>query len=119
MNTSFLTGKNVIPVYRIQLPYYDGGSGCVMILDQAVYRTRQAHWLFNAGLTNNFASKVEDSLYSMWDGNKFVHINIHVDNSLVISNNVFFLKHVSQSICSLYEVVWHKNPTQNLEVRIH
>lgn len=124
IKTAFLTGSTDVPVYTIQIPCYDDGSGCIVALDQAVYVTKQAHRRFNDGLKEKFASiglhssEIDDSLYSRWDDGRFVHIHMHVDDGFVVSNDINLLTTVKDSICSLYDVKWHDDPTEHLGVRI-
>lgn len=125
IKTAFLTRSTYLPVYTIQIPRYDDGSGCVVVvLDQAVHGTKQAHRQFNNVLKIKFSSiglhssEIDDSLYSRWDGDHFVHIHIHVDDGFVVSNNIELLASVRQSISALYDVKWHEEPTKHLGVRI-
>lgn len=43
---------------------------------------------------------------------------MHVDDGFVISNNVDLLRSVRESLCALYEIKWHHNPTEHLGVRL-
>lgn len=124
IKTAFLTGASDMPVHTTQMKGFNDGSGDILVLDQAVYGTRQAHRQFNTTLKEKYASiglhssEVDDSLYSRWVGESFIHIHMHVDDGAVISNDVQLLRSVRQSLCKLYEIKWHERPTEHLGVRI-
>lgn len=124
IKTAFLTGTNEMPVHTAQMKGFNDNSGDILVLDQAVYGTRQAHRQFNATLKEKYASiglhssEVDDSLYSRWVGKSFVHIHMHVDDGAVISNDIDLLRSVQKSIHQIYEVKWHAKPTEHLGVRI-
>lgn len=91
--TAFLTGSMDVPVHTVQVRGFEDESHNILLLDQSIYGAKQAHWQFNATLKSNLASigfhstEVDDSLYSRWDGTSFVHIHMHVDDGLVVSNS--------------------------------
>lgn len=91
--TAFLTGSMDVPVHSVQVKGFKDESRDVLLLDQSIYGAKQAHRQFNATLKSKLASigfhsrEVDDSLYSKWDGASFVHIHMHVDDGLVVSNS--------------------------------
>lgn len=82
-----------VPVHSIQVQGFEDESGDILLLDQSIYGAKQAHRQLNVKLKSNLASigfhstEVDDSLYSKWDGKNFVHIHMHVDDGLVVSNS--------------------------------
>lgn len=125
IKTAFLTGDADVPIFTIQLKRYEDGSSNVMLLDQSVYGTKQAHRKFNAGLKERFvtiglhSTKVDDSLYTKRVGSSFVHIHMHVDNGMVFCNDKQMITQVKKEICGLYDVKWDSNPTEHLGIKIH
>lgn len=91
--TAFLTGSMDVPVHTVQVRGFKDESRDTVLLDQSIYGAKQAHQQFNTTLKSKLASigfhstKVDDSLYSRWDGSSFVHIHMHVDDGLVVLNN--------------------------------
>lgn len=122
--TAFLTGSMDVPVHSVQVKGFEDESRDVLLLDQSIYGAKQAHRQFNATLKVNLASigfhstEVDDSLYSKWDGTDFVHIHMHVDDGLVVSNSVELIHKTRTALSTLYDVKWNSNPTEHLGIRI-
>lgn len=64
------------------------------------------------------STKVDDSLYSRWDGSLFVHIHMHVDDGLVVSNSKSLLNAARTDLCNVYDVKWNENPSEHLGIKI-
>lgn len=123
--TAFLTGSMDVPVHSVQVKGFEDQSKDILLLDQSIYGAKQAHRQFNVKLKANLASigfnstEVDDSLYSKWVGKDFVHIHMHVDDGLVISNNPALVKQTRYSLSQLYDVKWNTQPTEHLGIKIH
>lgn len=121
--TAFLTGTMDVPVHTVQVQGFEDQSRDIVLLDQSIYGAKQAHRQFNATLKSKFASigfhstEVDDSLYSKWDNSSFVHIHMHVDDGLVVSNNARLLASAKQDICKVYDVKWNNAPTEHLGIK--
>lgn len=122
--TAFLTGSMDVPVHTVQVRGFEDESKDIVLLDQSIYGAKQAHHQFNATLKSKLASigfhstEVDDSLYSRWDGPSFVHIHMHVDDGLVVSNSTSLLTAARTDLCNMYDVKWNKNPTEHLGIKI-
>lgn len=122
--TAFLTGSMDVPVHTIQVQGFEDQSKDIVLLDQSIYSAKQAHRQFNATLKTKLASiglhstEVDDSLYSRWDGPSFVHIHMHVDDGLVVSNDPKLLQTVRMDLCWLYDVKWNDSPSEHLGIKI-
>lgn len=123
--TAFLTGSMDVPVHSVQVKGFEDESRDILLLDQSIYGAKQAHRQFNIKLKSNLASigfhstEVDDSLYSKWDGSSFVHIHMHVDDGLVVSNDLNMITAVRQNLSELYDVKWNACPTEHLGIKIH
>lgn len=62
--------------------------------------------------------EVNNSLYSKWDGTNFVHIHMHVDDGLVVSNSTALIRETRTSLSELYDVKWNSNPSKHLRIKI-
>lgn len=122
--TAFLTGSMDVPVHSVQVKGFEDQSKDILLLDQSIYGAKQAHRQFNATLKSNLASigfhstKVDDSLYSKWVGDDFIHIHMHVDDGLVISNKPSLIQQTRASLCQLYDVKWNSHPTEHLGIKL-
>lgn len=122
--TAFLTRLMDVPEHSIQVQGFEDQSRDILLLDQSIYGAKQAHRQFNVKLKANLASigfhstEVNDSMYSKWDGEKFVHIHMHVDDGLVVSNSTGMIEQAREDLCGLYDVKWNSNPTEHLGIKI-
>lgn len=123
--TAFPTGSIDVPVHTVQVQGFEDQSKDIVLLDQSIYGEKQAHRQCNATLKSKLASlgfhstEVKNSLYSRWVGKSFVHIHMHVDDGLVVSNNKSLLAESRTALCKLYDVTWNEHPTEHLAVQIH
>lgn len=107
--TAFLTGSMDVPVHSIQVQGFEDQSRDILLLDQSIYGAKQAHRQFNIKLKSNLASmgfhstEVDDSVYSKWRGTEFVHMHMHVDDGLVVSNSPAMLRSVRNDLSAMYE----------------
>ena len=124
MITVFLTGSMDVPVHTVQVRGFKDESRDIVLLDQSIYGAKQAHRQFNTTLKSKLASigfhltEVYDSLYSQWEGSSFVHIHMHVDDGLVVSNNKTLLNTARRHLCNVYDVEWNEDPTEHLGIKI-
>lgn len=122
--TAFLTGSTDVPVHTFRVQGCEDEIKDVVLLEQSIYGAKQAHRQFNATLKSKLASvgfhstEVDDSLYSRWDGSSFVHIHMHVDDGLVVSNNKTLLNAARKDLCEIYDVKWNEDPTEHLGLKI-
>lgn len=122
--TAFLTGSMDVPVHTVQVRGFEDESRDIVLLDQSIYGAKQAHRQFNITLKAKLASigfhstEVDDSLYSRWEGSSFVHMHMHVDDGLVVSNDKTLLNAARKDLCDVYDVKWNDNPTEHLGIKI-
>lgn len=122
--TAFLTGSMDVPMHTVQVRGFEDKSKDIVLLDQSIYGAKRAHQQFNATLKSKLASigfhstEIDDPLYSKWDGSSFVHIHMHVDDGLVVSNNLDFLQTARHDLCRLCNVKWNEEPTEHLGIKI-
>lgn len=122
--TAFLTGSMDVPVHTVQVQGFEDQSRDILLLDQSIYGAKQAHCQFNATLKARLASigfhstEVDDSLYSQWDDSSFVHMHMHVDDGLVVSNDIQLLNRARQDLSQLYDVKWNENPSEHLGIKL-
>lgn len=108
----------------VQVQGFEDESQDILLLDQYIYGSKQAHRQFKAPLKTKLASiglhstEVDDLLYPHWDGASFVHIHMHVDNGLVVSNRPSLMNDTWESISKLYDVKWNSAPTEHLGIKI-
>lgn len=113
-----------VPVHSVQVKGFEDESRDVLLLDQSIYGAKQAHRQFNSTLKSKLASigfhstEIDDSLYSKWVGTDFVHIHMHVDDGLVVSNSKDLISQTRASLSDLYDVKWNSNPTEHLGIKI-
>lgn len=123
--TAFLTGSMDVPVHSVQVKGFEDQSKDILLLDQSIYGAKQAHCQFNATLKIKLASmgfhstKVVDSLYSKWVARDFVHIHMHVDDGLVVSNSPSMVSTTRNNLSRLYDVKWNTHPTKHLGIKIN
>lgn len=103
---------------------FEDQSRDILVLDQSIYGAKQAHRQFNATLKVRLASigfhstEVDDSLYSKWVGRDFVHIHMHVDDGLMVSNSPTLISETRKSLSKIYDIKWNSAPTENLGIKI-
>lgn len=122
--TAFLTGSMDVPVHSVQVKGFEDASRDILLLDQSIYGAKQAHRQFNATLKVKLESigfnstEVNDSLYSKWSGSEFVHIHMHVDYGLVVSNSPAMVDQTRSALSQLYDVKWNTDPSEHLGIKI-
>lgn len=124
IKTAFLTGSSYLPIHTIQVRGFKEGTSDIISLRQSVYGTRKAHRHFKAKLKENFfkvnlhSTETDNSLYSHWKGNSFLHVHMHVDDGLVFSNNKELVTEMKTKIMDIYTMKWHVEPTEHLRIKI-
>lgn len=105
--TAFLTGSMDVPVHPVQVQGFEDESKDILLPDQSIYGAKQAHRQFNATLKSMLTSfgfhstEVDDSIYSQWQGSSFVHIHMHVEEGLLLSNNKSLLGTAREDLCNI------------------
>lgn len=116
ITSAFLTGSMEFPIQTVQVQGFEDERREVLLLDQSIYGAKQALRQFNATLKTNLLSigfhstKVNDSLYSKWVGDDFVHLHLHVENGLVFSNSTRLISETCTALSTFSDVKWNSNP---------
>lgn len=106
IETAFLNGNMSHDVYVRQVTGFRDPQrpDHVWRLNKSLYSTCQAHREFNVDLDSKFkglgfcTSPVDNSLYTLREGNSFIHITMHVDDGMIFSNDINLLKQFRQDI---------------------
>lgn len=113
-----------MPVHSVQVKGFGDQSRDVLLLDQSIYGAKQAHRRFKTTLEvklssiNFHSTEVDDSLYSKWVGSDFLHIHMHVDYGLRVSNKPALISETCTSLSKIYNVKWNSAPTKHLGIKI-
>lgn len=126
IETAFLNGTMSHDVYVRQVTGFRDHSrpNHVWRLNKSLYGTCQAHREFNADLDSKLKnlgftpSPVDNSLYTLREGSKFIHITMHVDDGMTFSNDSTFLQKFQRDIQESYNVKWNENPSLHLGIHI-
>lgn len=122
--TAFLIGSMDVPVHTVKVKGFEDKSKDILLLDQSLYGAKQAHRQLNATLEVKLASigfhstKVDNLLYSKWNGINLVHIHMYVDDGLVISNRPSMVADTRANLSRRYDVKWNSHPTEHLGIKI-
>lgn len=112
------------PVRSVQVKVFKDNSKDFLLLHQSIYGAKQSHHQFNVTSKKKLASigfhsaEVDDSLYPRWIGNDFVHIDMHVDDGLVVSYQHSLIVDTRNILLKLHDFKWSSMPTEHLGIKI-